>query len=135
MKTPTRFVSPLTAAERESLKTTFKTHSSHSARVRAHAVLLSERQFSIDQIAEIFEVNRNTVAEWLDRWEEEYSIEDTPGRGRKPKLDEEEQKEVVKMIDEQPQSSREVLGQVEQKMGKTISQDTLRRLAKKHRRS
>ncbi len=135
MKTPTRFVSPLTAAERETLKTTFKTHSSHSARVRAQAVLLSERQFSIDQIAEIFEVNRNTVAEWLDRWEEERSVDDFPGRGRKPKLNEEEQEKVVKMIDEQPQSSREVLSQIERQIGQTISRDTLRRIAKKHQRS
>ncbi len=134
MKTPTRFVSPLTAEERENLITAFKTHSSHPVRVRAHAVLLSERRFTIDEIAEIFDVHRNTVTEWLDRWEEDRSVDDHPGRGRKPTFDDEEQKEVVKLLDEQPQSSKRVLAQIEKKTGKTISRDTLRRIAKKHRR-
>jgi mutator family transposase/Homeodomain-like domain-containing protein len=95
MKTPTRFVSPLTAEERENLITAFKTHSSHPVRVRAHAVLLSERRFPIDEIAEIFDVHRNTVTEWLDRWKEDRSVDDHPGRGRKPTFDDEEQKEDV----------------------------------------
>jgi transposase len=91
MKTPTRFVSPLTTAERERLKTTFKTHAAHSARVRAHAIMLSERQFSIDATAGIFNVHQNTVVEWFERWQEEHSVEDLAGRGSKPKLNHEEQ--------------------------------------------
>lgn len=135
MKTPTRFVPSLTTVDREKLKATFKTSLSHAARVRAHAILLSDRQFSIDEIAEIFSVNRNTVMEWFDRWEDEHSVEDFPGRGRKATLNEEEQKEVIKMLDEQPNSSSQTRAQVEQKMGKTIGPDTLRRIAKKHKRS
>jgi hypothetical protein len=76
MKMPTRFVSPLTTAARERLETTFKTHASHSARVRAHAMMLSERQFSIDKIAEIFNVHRKTVVEWFERWQVQRSVED-----------------------------------------------------------
>ncbi|HEX9005038.1 MAG TPA: IS630 family transposase [Blastocatellia bacterium] len=135
MKTPTRFVLPLTTEEREILETTFKTHSSHSARIRAHAILLSDRQFSIDEIAEIFNVHRNTVVEWFERWQKERSVEDISGRGRKPKLDEEEQKEVIEILDQHPQSSRQALGKIEQQMGQTISRDTLRRIAKKQKRS
>lgn len=134
MKTPTRFVAPLTTEEQENLMITFKTHSSYQARMRAHAILLSGRLFSIDQIAEIFDVHRNTVTEWLDRWEEDRSVDDRPGRGRPSILDEKEQKKVVKILDEQPQSTKRVLGQIEEKMGKAISRDTLRRIAKKHRR-
>lgn len=135
MKTPTRFVSPLTTEDREKLEATFKTSLSHSARVRAQAILLSDRQFSINEIAEIFGVNRNTVTEWFDRWENDHSIADLPGRGCKPTLTEEEQKEVIKMLDEQPNSSSQIRAQVEQKMGETIGPDTLRRIAKKHGRS
>lgn len=135
MKTPTRFVAPLTTEERGVLETIFKTHSSHNARIRAHAILLSERQFPIDEIAEIYNVHRNTVVEWFDRWQEERSVEDLPGRGRKPKLDDEEQKEAIKILDQHPQSSRQALGQIEQQMGQTISRETLRRIAKKQKRS
>lgn len=135
MKTPTRFVSPLTAEQQETLETIYKAHYSHGARVRSHAILLSNRQFSIDQIANIFAVHRDTVVEWFDRWEEDNSVEDRPGRGRKPTLDEEDQSKAIKILDEHPQSSSRTLSQIEQETGKTISRDTLRRIAKKHRRS
>ena len=135
MKTPTRFVAQLTTEELETLETTFKAHSSHSARIRAHAILLSNRQFSIDQIAEIFNVHRNTVVEWFDRWQEDRSVEDVSGRGRKSKLNEEEQTEALKILDQNPQSSRQALAQIEQQINRTISRDTLRRIAKERKRS
>lgn len=135
MKTPTRFVTPLTAEEKESLDTIFKTHASHSARVRAQAILLSERQFSIDELAEIFNVTRNTVTEWLNRWAAVRSVEDLPGRGRTPILNDEEQQEAIAILDQQPQSSRQALGQIAAQMGQTLSRDTLRRIAKKLGRS
>lgn len=134
MKTPTRFVPSLTAEDQEKLETAFRTSVSHSARVRAHAILLSDRHYSIDEIAKIFNVNRNTVIEWFDRWEEDHSVEDIPGRGRKPILTEKEQKEVIETLDKQPISGNQTRSQIEQKTGKTISPDTLRRIAKKHNR-
>lgn len=134
MKTPTRFVSALTTEEQELLNTIFKTHSSYNARIRAHAILLSDRRFSINQIANIFNVTRNTIAEWFDRWQEERSVEDISGRGRKPKLDEEQQKQALEILDQTPQSSRQALHQIEQQMDKTISSDTLRRIAKKQKK-
>ena len=135
MKTPTRFVAQLTTEEIKTLEASFKTHSSHSVRIRAHAILLSNRQFSIDRIAEIFNVHRQTVVEWFDRWQEDRSVEDVSGRGRKPKLKDEEQTEALKILDQNPQSSRQALAQIEQQMGQSISRDTLRRIAKERKRS
>ena len=41
------------------------------ARERAHAILLSNRGFSVTQIATFFDIQYQTVSRWLDDWEEE----------------------------------------------------------------
>ncbi len=38
-------------------------------RERAHAVLLSHRGYSLDQIADILGVQYQTVSNWIDQWE------------------------------------------------------------------
>ncbi len=39
-------------------------------RERAHAVLLSHRGYSLDQIADILGVQYQTVSNWIDQWED-----------------------------------------------------------------
>jgi transposase len=39
-------------------------------RQRAHAIWLSSKAFSLDKIATILEVNRDTVSNWLNQWEQ-----------------------------------------------------------------
>ena len=39
-------------------------------RERAHALLLSNRGFTLEQIAEILEIKYQTAAQWLDDWED-----------------------------------------------------------------
>ena len=87
MKTPTRFIPSLTTEERQELDQLMKTHGEHIRR-RAHAVILSARGFSIDQIAHIYEVDRDTVSLWLSYWEQDHTtgLLDEKGRGRKPLL-------------------------------------------------
>ena len=70
MNTPTTFVQPLTAAQREQLKEGMKSQAPQRTRMRAHAVLLSERRYAIDQIADISQVDRERLSEWWDWWEE-----------------------------------------------------------------
>ncbi|HIE01211.1 MAG TPA: helix-turn-helix domain-containing protein [Thiotrichaceae bacterium] len=38
-------------------------------RQRAHAIILSSKQFSIDEIVSIFGVGRNVVSYWITKWE------------------------------------------------------------------
>jgi hypothetical protein len=54
MKTPTKFVKPLTDEQREQLKEIMKSQALQRKRMRAHAILLSERRYLIDQIADIY---------------------------------------------------------------------------------
>src|SRR4029450_9418920 len=94
MKSPTKFVQPLREAEREQLKEVMKSQAPQRTRMRAHAILLSERRYSIDQIADIYQVDRDRVSEWLDWWEEDQfaGLDDDPRSGRHPTLSENTQR-------------------------------------------
>src|SRR5216683_5158821 len=98
MRPPNRFVKPLSDAQRHELNQMMKT-GTEAARRRAHAVLLSARGYSVDPIADIYEADRDTVGRWLDTWEEQgrAGLPDQPGRGRRPILNEKEEKEAIKI--------------------------------------
>lgn len=132
MKTPTRFITKLTAEEQSELQAMMKS-SPEQVRCRAHAILLSARNYSIDQIADIYEVDRDTVSLWLRAWEEEGStgLGDQKGRGRKPLLNEKEQREAVQIVEQEPRSTKRHLHQIEKKTGKKISAETLKKILKK----
>ncbi len=55
--------------------------------MRAHAIILSARRFSIDQIAAIYEIDRDRVSQWLEWWKElEFDgLADDARAGRPPK--------------------------------------------------
>lgn len=53
-----RFVRPLTETQRQELQHIWKEHDSHRTRCRAHAVLLSDRGWTIKDLCEAFEVSR-----------------------------------------------------------------------------
>src|SRR5262245_17585317 len=132
MKTPTKFVQPLTEEQCEQLREIMQSQSPQRKRMRAHAILLSERRYSIDQIADIYQVDRDRVSEWLEWWEESQcdGVDDDPRSGRPPKLTEKEQKHAVKLTHKEPRSLRQGLTAIATKIGKTISRDTLKRILK-----
>lgn len=81
-----RFITPISAKDLEELKNLFKKSENSRIRMRTHAIILNSRNFTIDQIAEIYQVDRDSVSSWLNRWEE-YGIEglsDLPKSGRPP---------------------------------------------------
>src|SRR6266851_9097169 len=104
MKTPTKFVKSLTADQREQLKEIMKSSAPQRKRMRAHAILLSERRYSIDQIADIYQVDRDRVSQWLDWWEESQfdGLDDDPRSGRPPTLDEQEPQQAVDIVRQEP---------------------------------
>lgn len=130
MKTPTKFVKSLTDEQSEQLKEVMKSQAPQRKRMRAHAILLSDRGYSIDQIADIYQVDRDRVSAWLDWWDSDHfdGLGDDPRSGRPPKLMEKEQKQAVKLALMEPRLLRRGLQTIAQKMGKTISQDTLKRI-------
>jgi transposase len=89
-------------------------------RMRAHAILLSARCFSIDQIAAIYEVDRDRVSVWLERWQAAQfdGLEDGPRPGRPPKLSLEEQTEILEIVKVEPRSTRRAVSEFEHRRKK-----------------
>src|SRR2546427_12939007 len=100
MKTPTKFVHPLSSEQREQLKEIMKSSAPQRKRMRAHAILLSERRYSIDRIADIYQADRARVSQWLDWWEEDQfdGLDDDPRGGRPPQLHEHGEKQGARSL-------------------------------------
>ena len=130
MKTPTKFVKPLTPAQREQLSALMKSAAPQRTRMRAHAVLLSERRYSLEQIADIYQVDRDRVSQWLEWWEAEQvaGLDDDPRSGRPPKLTEAERQEALKIALHEPRTIKTGLKRIADEFGKLLSRETLRTL-------
>lgn len=72
----------LTAEQRQHLETTYQTSPDHRERQRAQALLLSYRRWKLAQIADLFEVDRDTVSGWFDRWQSQQPLRDAARSGR-----------------------------------------------------
>lgn len=132
MKTPTKFVKPLTAEQRKQLGEIMKSSAPQRKRMRAHAILLSDRRYSIDQIADIYQVDRDRVSQWLDWWEAEQfeGLDDDSRSGRPPKLNEQEQKHAITIALREPRAIKHGLKCIADELGKILSRETLRTLLK-----
>jgi transposase len=132
-RTAYRFIESLSEEQEQQLRQFRDTGKTKRVRHRAHAILLSHGGKTISEIAEIFQVDRNTVSAWLDRWDE-LGIEglaDKPHTGAPPKLTEKEQKLALELLGESPQRIDLVLIQIQEQTGKNISASTLKRLARR----
>jgi len=132
MKTPTKFVKTLSSEQREQLTEIMKSSAPQRKRMRAHTILLSERRYSIDQIADIYQVDRDRVSQWLDWWEQYQfeGLDDDPRGGRPPSLDTEERKEAIEIVRKEPRSIKQGLKSIADEIGKVISGDTLKSILK-----
>jgi len=130
MKTPTKFVKPLTTAQREQLEALMKSAAPQRTRMRAHAVLLSERRYSLEQIADLYQVDRDRVSQWLEWWEAEQraGLDDDPRSGRPPKLTESERPEALSLVLQEPRTIKTGLKRSADELGKLLSRETLRTL-------
>ena len=102
---------------------------------RAHGILLSYKGYSIDEIANILEVHRNSVSSWIHAWERVGISElfDKPRSGAPSQLNENDIKWLEQLLTEYPQSPKTILAQFTKITKKTISMSTLRRVVKKLR--
>ena len=105
------------------------------ARVRAQSLLLSAQGVKSNDIAHVYQVERDTVATWIKQWENAAmeSLSDTPRSGSPPKLTPEEKDLARHYILEEPRSLKQVVERLHQKTAKRLSLSSLKRLAKKAR--
>ena len=127
-----RYIGHLTDEQRQGLELTMKQDSSPRARTRAHSILLSSRGATINEIATIYQVDRDTVSSWLKNWEQQGtdSLHDKPRSGRPPKLTPEEQELALSYLQDNPRSLKPVVDRIERQTAKRISVSALTRLAK-----
>lgn len=81
-----RFVKDLNTVDIAALEAGKKQGKSEVFRNRCHAILLSNRGYTVEQIMDIFGVARNTVYTWFNRWEKGgfEALKTKSGQGRKP---------------------------------------------------
>ena len=84
-----KFVSALSEADQADLTAVYRSGPSHRQRQRAHAVLLSAQQYTLDQLSQIVQSDPATISRWLDQWQEHGlpGLSDAPKSGRPRKID------------------------------------------------
>tara|TARA_B100000749_G_C18140924_1_gene347776 strand:- start:70 stop:396 length:327 start_codon:yes stop_codon:yes gene_type:complete len=94
MKGSTKFIWALCPDQVRSLETMAERAPSRRVGMRAHSILLSARGSSIDEMARIYQVHRDTVSSWLDRFGPfgEDGLRDQPRSGSPSKLNAQEKK-------------------------------------------
>jgi transposase len=104
-------------------------------RDRAHMLLLSHRGWRVSQIAEVFESHESTVRSTLRRWQERglFGLRDAPGRGVKPRCQEEDWQFLEGLLDEgeRTYTSAQLAQQLQDSRQVTLSRDRIRRGLKK----
>lgn len=82
-----KFVENLNEKELNELTKLFKESDLHRIRMRAHAIILSSRKFSIEDLSIIFDVHRDTISRWINYWNKYRfkGLEDAPKTGRPKK--------------------------------------------------
>ncbi len=132
MKTPIKFVAPLSSEETDELKAMIKNSDSAKIRQRAHAILLSAQSFSIDEIAKISDVDRDTVSIWIDKWEQlgAAGLKDKPRCGNPGILTSSEKQLVIELGQETPRSIPSIIAALFEQTGKRVSNSTIKRILK-----
>jgi transposase len=125
-----RFIRGLNKDTIKLLERIHKSSRHHQVRQRAQCCLLSHKGYSINQLIPIFQVTRLTITNWLDDWDKFafVGLYDRQGRGRKPKLTPDQQKQVKDWAKETPKNLDLVQNKIEEKWKTQVSKDTIKRI-------
>jgi transposase len=120
MKVSTKFVKPLSKKQEEEIERIKKENVGSRMWIRCHSIKLSAKGYSIDEIADIYEVDRDTVSIWIDGWEGSgiEGLNDKPKSGRPRILDYEEEQEVKQIAQENPRSIKQIANEVVERVKK-----------------
>ena len=132
MKIPSKFVSPLNEQQINNLRALVKNSDKPRIRQRAHAILLSSKAFTLNEIANILEVNRDTVSIWLDKWEPggTNGLDDNPRSGNPGLLTPSEKKLVIDLCKENHSSISSIRASLFDQTKKRASESTIKRILK-----
>ena len=122
----------LNKEQRAELEKGYRTGKSTFSR-RCHMILLKSENRTSKEVAAILGTNQFSVNGWLNRYEPEgvSGLNTRSGRGRKPILDEQKDREKVKAaVKKERQRLKHAKGELEKDLGKTFSLKTLHRFLK-----
>jgi len=128
-----KFVKILTQEEIVSLQWMVRAHPLAWSKIRAASVLMSNQNAPVKKIASLYGVSRQTVSIWLENWDS-YGIcglVDKSGRGRKKKVNSEDEEVIIEAIKKTPRSLKKALLDIEKELNIKLSIKTLKRICRK----
>ena len=128
-----KYVNHLKPVEIATLKDGFRNAPDARFRIRCQAILLSNKAYKIDQISDIIDHHRNTIAIWIENWESKgiCGLFSEKAPGSKPIYDERDRERLLQLVEEHPHQLKKVQSLLEQETGKSSCLDTLRQILKK----
>lgn len=132
-----KFVKHLDEHEIFALQEAVNNHTNRRVRQRAHALLLSNKRFTLTQMESIFDVDRDTLSHTIDLWEKEgiRALYDRVRTGRPSKLDDRDKALIECLISEQPRQIKQIQSQLREQHGTACCRDTIIQFIKKNRLS
>jgi transposase len=127
------FVNPLSEPEIVTLQAMRKAHPLPWTRIRAHAILLSDGGYPVQEIAQIHGVCRQTISSWIRAWESKglVGLVDQARSGRPRKLSAQEEAQVLECLQAEPRSIKQAVAELEKQLGMKVSASTIKRLRKR----
>lgn len=121
----------LSLSEKVALENAHKGGVSHDYRQRCHCILLSAEGWTVKELSVFFRVSSLSIYKWFNRYETEglEGLLIRPGRGRKRKLNIENQAHVAAVkrgLAKENRSIKELKEELELELGTTIGATTLR---------
>ncbi len=128
-----KFVNPLSEEVKQQLQHIYQNHPVFRCRQRAHAILLSNARHTITELQAIFQVDRDTISLWLNRFAAHgiAGLEDLPRSGRPLIYTDKEINRFKQLVDEEPRQIKQAQAKLQQESGKNSCTETLKRALKK----
>ena len=125
-----RFVENLCWLQIRLLRRIHKQSKKHYVRERAHCIILSYQRTKVTELARIFNKTERTIYTWLNLWETCHfaGLYDRKGRGRKSKLDDDQQRQVKEWVKEYPKNLKKIVALVREEYGISVSRRTIKRI-------
>ena len=127
-----RFIKDLNPETRKLLERISRQSKFRQVRDRSKCIILSYGGYSVEKLMEIFKVSRRTIYYWFERWEKQQiiGIYNRKGRGRKPKLNEQQREQVRDWVNQEPKQLNKVVNKVNKTWGINVSKETIKRIIK-----
>lgn len=129
-----KFLQTLSSIEIDKITSLYKNDLTHRVRQRSHIILMKNKKFSINDISKIVDLDRDTVSRVIDNWNSEgiNGLYDNKRSGRPKFFSENEEKDIIKKIENNPKNLKNVTAEIIQETGKKSSVHTVKRVLKRN---